>query len=139
MIFWATNAHEKVSYNARQFLSHPSSFVHRCHQPVGVAIHVKYMRPEGQAVNESRNHGRVLKQFRPAWERQVCRYNRTAFFATVGDHFEQQLGLVPVEAQVTKFVQDQQIGFGQGPFQFSQLVVVSCFTKLRRQRGNIFK
>lgn len=40
---------------------------------------------------------------------------------------------MPVETQITQFVQNQQIRFRKSPFQFSETVIVPRFTQLRRQ------
>ena len=46
---------------------------------------------------------------------------------------------MPVETKVTQFVQDQQIRFGQCPFQLTQMVVVLGLTQFRGQRCGILE
>ena len=78
------------------------------------------MATESQPVNQGSYHCGILKQVRPLGERQICGHNGAALFTSVRDDLKQQLRLVPVEAEVAQFIQDQQIRFGQRPFQLAQ-------------------
>ena len=85
------------------------------------------MAAKGQPVNQSGYHCGVLKQIRPLGKRQVCGHNGAALFASVGDDLKQQFRLVPVEAEIAQLIQDQQIHFGQRPFQLAQMVIILSF------------
>ena len=60
-------------------------------QPVGRAAHIKDMGAEGQPVDQCRNQGVVLEQFRPTGERQIGGDDGTGSFAAIRDDLEEQL------------------------------------------------
>ena len=67
------------------------------------------MGAEGQPVDQCRNQGVVLKQFRPTGERQIGGDDGAGPFAAVRDDLEEQLRFVFVETHVAELVQNQQI------------------------------
>ena len=85
------------------------------------------MGAEGQPVHQGSHHGRVFKQIGPPGEGEVGGYDGAALLAAVGDHFEEQLGLVAVETQVAQLVQDEQVSLGQGPFQLACKILTPSF------------
>lgn len=52
-----------------------------------------------------------------------------ALLAAIGNHLEEQLGLMAVEAEITQFVQDQQVGLGKGPLQLAE-TIPSCVPQI---------
>ena len=97
------------------------------------------MRAEGQPVDQGGHHRGVLKKLGPSGKWEIRRHNGAAFFAPVRYHFEQQLRLVPGETEITQLIQNQQVHFFQVPLQFSQTVMILCFTQLSRECGRILE
>ena len=62
-----------------------------------------------QPVQHGRRQRRVLrKRLIPLAERQVARHDQAAFFIALGDHLEEQVGLLPTHRQIADLVNDQQ-------------------------------
>lgn len=62
------------------------------------------MGAEGQKVHQCRHHGGVLERLRPAGEGQVRGHDGAGLLAAAEDHFERQLGLVAVEAEIVQII-----------------------------------
>jgi hypothetical protein len=83
--------------------------LHRLAEAEAFAIHLEYLAPVGQAIQQGRCHPFALKHLIPFAEREVARHEQTAALVAIGEHLEQQLGAGAAERKIAELVADQEI------------------------------